>query len=74
MADRAVRVLHVVNRLTDNGGLGYEVAFRFDHRIGGLGDPLGISRIRISEGVSRRRFDAIMSGAHPRLHHALRRP
>jgi hypothetical protein len=53
--------------------LGYQAAFAFDHRIGGLADRLRISRVRVSEHVSEDRFSTILSGAHPWLHHALGR-
>jgi peptidoglycan/xylan/chitin deacetylase (PgdA/CDA1 family) len=55
--------------------LGYESAFLFDHRTIRPGtDPLRLSRLRVSDRISEDRFRAILNGAHPFVHHLLRRP
>ena len=56
--------------------LGYSAAFLFDHRLVDVGstDPLRMSRVRTDSAASLDRFDILMSGLHPALHHALGRP
>jgi peptidoglycan/xylan/chitin deacetylase (PgdA/CDA1 family) len=52
--------------------LGYEAAFGFDHRLCDPRntDPLRVSRIRTNAGASIERFEMLLSGLHPALHHA----
>jgi peptidoglycan/xylan/chitin deacetylase (PgdA/CDA1 family) len=54
---------------------GYEVAFLFDHRLSAtpVDDPMLISRVRVNSTTPMERFEAIVSGLHPWLHHRLLR-
>lgn len=56
--------------------LEYRAAFLFDHRVSAAPprEPLRISRVRVSCGISLDRFRLLVSGLHPALHHALGRP
>ncbi|MET9401153.1 polysaccharide deacetylase family protein [Kitasatospora sp. NPDC002965] len=51
--------------------LGYHVGFLFDHRQDRLlpPNPLRISRLRVNSTTGRDRFDTILSGLHPTVHH-----
>ncbi|GAA1409827.1 hypothetical protein GCM10009639_60440 [Kitasatospora putterlickiae] len=51
--------------------LGYRVGFLFDHRHDRLlpPHPLRISRLRVNSTTGRDRFDTILSGLHPAVHH-----
>lgn len=50
---------------------GHRVAFAYDHRLSRLDpDPLGISRVRVDPSDARSRFDSVVAGVHPALHHA----
>jgi peptidoglycan/xylan/chitin deacetylase (PgdA/CDA1 family) len=59
---RAARILR---------SLGYEAAFLFDHRMAKVpaGDPLRVSRLRISTSAPLGRLAAIASGIHATLYH-----
>ncbi|MFJ4096698.1 polysaccharide deacetylase family protein [Kitasatospora sp. NPDC089913] len=51
--------------------LGYRTGFLFDHRHDRLlpPHPLRISRLRVNSTTGRDRFDTILSGLHPAVHH-----
>ncbi|MFB8236552.1 polysaccharide deacetylase family protein [Kitasatospora purpeofusca] len=51
--------------------LGYRIGFLFDHRHDRLlpPHPLRISRLRVNSTTGRDRFDTILSGLHPAVHH-----
>ncbi|MER5353513.1 polysaccharide deacetylase family protein [Kitasatospora sp. NPDC002551] len=51
--------------------LDYRVGFLFDHRHDRLlpPHPLRISRLRVNSTTGRDRFDTILSGLHPAVHH-----
>ncbi len=52
-------------------GLEYRLAFLFDHRKAGVpADPLRVSRLRVNSDTNPDRFQIILSGLHPALHHA----
>lgn len=55
---------------------GYHAGFLFDHRMEAVPprDPLRISRLRVDGSTRSPRFRAILSGAHPSVHHLLGRP
>jgi peptidoglycan/xylan/chitin deacetylase (PgdA/CDA1 family) len=54
---------------------GFEAAFLFDHRLSRNppADRLGVSRLRVNSDTSPDRFEIILSGLHPAIHHALGR-
>jgi peptidoglycan/xylan/chitin deacetylase (PgdA/CDA1 family) len=56
--------------------LGYEIAFLFDHRMAdpAAGDALRVPRLRVGSAASLDRFQIIVSGLHPAMHHRLGRP
>ena len=56
--------------------LGYEVGFLFDHRLSSAtpADSMKVSRLRVNSYTSPDRFQVIVSGLHPAIHHALGRP
>ncbi|HUR73965.1 MAG TPA: polysaccharide deacetylase family protein [Sporichthya sp.] len=51
-------------------GLGYDVAFLFDHQVAfpPFDNPLRISRVRVDSTTSMDRFAIITSGLHPAVH------
>jgi peptidoglycan/xylan/chitin deacetylase (PgdA/CDA1 family) len=53
-------------------GLGYRAAFLFDHRLATVpaANPLRLSRLRVNSDTSLDRFDTVITGLHPALHHA----
>ena len=56
-------------------GLGYRVAFVFDHRRARppVDDPLLVSRVRVGASTNPDRFAIIASGLHPAIHHRIGR-
>ena len=50
---------------------GYELAFRFDHRLqrAPIADPLMVSRVRVDSNSPMARFRLLVSGAHSAIHH-----
>lgn len=49
---------------------GHSVAFSFDHRLGRRSpDPMLISRVRVDPSNPTRRFESIVTGVHPAVHH-----
>ena len=52
--------------------LGYRVAFLFDHRLATVpaAEPLRLSRLRVNSDTPLDRFDTVITGLHPALHHA----
>lgn len=63
-----------VRRLVSDAG--YSVAFGFDHRLSAspVPDPLLISRVRVDSTTEISRFEMLISGVHPALHHLRGRP
>jgi peptidoglycan/xylan/chitin deacetylase (PgdA/CDA1 family) len=51
--------------------LGYQAAFLFDHKLSDRvpAHPRRVSRVRVDSTTSSARFDLIVSGLHPALHH-----
>ncbi len=51
---------------------GYRLAFGFDHRLAKLPvtDSLTVSRVRVDTAAELDRFRVLVSGLHPRIHHA----
>lgn len=56
--------------------LGYRAAFRFDHRRTSWPpvEPWRVSRLRTGSETPLSRFEIILSGLHPAIHHLLGRP
>jgi peptidoglycan/xylan/chitin deacetylase (PgdA/CDA1 family) len=54
---------------------GFGAAFLFDHRLSENppADRLAVSRLRVNSDTSLDRFEIILSGLHPAIHHALGR-
>jgi peptidoglycan/xylan/chitin deacetylase (PgdA/CDA1 family) len=50
---------------------GYELAFLFDHRLNStpIVEPMRISRVRVNSTTPMARFEGILSGLHPWVHH-----
>ena len=50
---------------------GYELAFLFDHRLNPtpIVEPMRISRVRVNSTTPMARFEGILSGLHPWVHH-----
>lgn len=73
---RPVRSLAYPNGSVDRrvvsaaGGAGYRIGFGFDHRLASRHpDPLLVPRVRVDPSNPVRRFDSIVSGVHPAVHH-----
>lgn len=49
---------------------GYRIGFAFDHRLAPRHpDPMLVPRVRVDPSNPRRRFESIVSGVHPTVHH-----
>ncbi len=73
---RSVRTLAYPNGNVDHRVVaaskdaGYRVGFAFDHRLAPRRpDPLLVPRVRVDPTNPQRRFESIVSGVHPAVHH-----
>ncbi|MEY2454206.1 MAG: hypothetical protein QOD92_3780 [Acidimicrobiaceae bacterium] len=57
--------------LTAARDAGYELGFLFDHRLNPtpIVEPMRISRVRVNSTTPMERFESILSGLHPWVHH-----
>lgn len=63
---------NVDRRVTGAAGrAGYSVGFAFDHRMTRrrVADPMSVSRVRVDPADEPARFDSVVAGVHPSLHH-----